>query len=378
MIGNWRDAAQLRRSSQFGSCNGGWAYDAYPELETLDAGRSITIAEVTGPAVITNIHTTQHHLSYCIRDQHLSETERRAIAARGVMLEIYYNDIPVPAVRVPLGDFFADGCGGRAELFSSLFVEKAPESYNCFIPMPFEGSARVVLCNATAYDLRNYSFVEFERLPSWEDNLGYFHATWKRFPFQLYGATDQPFFHVDGRGHLIGRAWSICTNEPRFAGYHFVMEGNNEIRIDGDPNPSADYLGTEDSFGFSWGFQRPFSGLYNGINFVQKENPSLLSIYRFRGQNAIRFNESLDLRIDWSNEYLDKKEFHRELADMRAAGRVWVDYATTYYWYQESVGYEHELLMSLEGRVQQVLSPGPAQLEPAENRLPKPPGRSAG
>jgi len=26
------------KSNEFGSCNGGWAYDAYPELETLDAG----------------------------------------------------------------------------------------------------------------------------------------------------------------------------------------------------------------------------------------------------------------------------------------------------------------------------------------------------
>jgi len=347
-----KEIAQLR-SRDFGSSNGGWAYDAYPELETLDAGKCITIADIKGPAIITNIHSTQHF----IHDDKLSEDERKALTTRGIILEIYYNDVNVPAVRVPLGDFFADGCGGKVKHFSTPFVEKAPESYNCFIPMPFEKSARVMLRNETAYNLGNYSFVEFERLPSWEGDLGYFHATWKRFAFQLHGETDQHFFHVDGRGHLLGRSWSVCTDEPFFKGFHFVMEGNNEIRIDEELFPKADYLGTEDSFGFSWGFRQIFIGLYNGINFVQPETPSMLSIYRFRNLNVIRFEKSLDLRIDWSNEWTDNENFQKEITALKAKDRGWIDYATTYYWYQESVGYEHEPLISLDKRVKPILRP---------------------
>jgi len=346
--------ARLKRQN-FGSCNGGWAYDAYPELETLDAGRSITIADIKGPAVITNIHSTQHF----IRDDNLSEDVRRAMSARGVILEIYYNGVAVPAVRVPLGDFFGDGCGGRAIHFSTPFVEKAPESYNCFIPMPFEKSVRVILKNTTEYDLSNYSFVEFERLPSWEDDLGYLHTTWKRFAFQLHGDTDQHFFHVDGYGHLIGRAWSVCTDEPFFKGFMFVMEGNNEIRIDDEDDPRADYLGTEDSFGFSWGFKQPFIGIYNGINFVQNETPSMLSIYRFRQRNPIRFNKSLDLRVDWSHEFTRNEGFQREIARLHAEDRGWIDYATTCYWYQGTVWYDHESLMPLDERAKAVLHPNP-------------------
>jgi len=355
MIMNWRDIARLRKQRDFGSCNGGWAYDAYPELETLDAGRCITIADIQGPAVITNIHSTQHF----IRDDALYEDERKAICARGVVMEIYYNDADIPSVQVPLGDFFGDGCGGRARHFSTPFVEKAPESYNCFIPMPFEKSARVMLRNTTGYDLGNYSFIEFERLPSWEDDLGYFHATWKRFAFQLHGNTDEHFLHIDGAGHLMGRAWSVCTDEPLFRGFHFVMEGNNEIRIDDEEELRADYLGTEDSFGFSWGFRHPFTGVYNGMNFVQSETPSMLSIYRFRHQNVIRFNKSLDLRIDWSHEFAQNEKFQKEAAELHANDRVWVDYATTYYWYQETVGYDHAPLMPLDERTRAILHPNP-------------------
>lgn len=356
MNANWKHIARLK-DRKFGSRNGGWAYDAYPDLETLDAGRCITIADIKGPAVITNIHSTQHFPA--VRDEKLSEDERKAICARGVILEIYYNDATVPAVCVPLGDFFADGCGGRAEHFSTLFVEKGPESYNCFIPMPFEKSARVMLRNTTKYNLANYSFVEFEEMPSWEDDLGYFHATWKRFAFQLHGDTDQHFLHIDGRGHLMGRAWSVCTDEPFFKGYHFVMEGNNEVRIDGEDDPSADYLGTEDSFGFSWGFKNTFIGLHNGMNFVQNETPSMLSIYRFRGQNVIRFEKSLDLRIDWSHEWKPNENFQKEIARLHENDRLWVDYATTYYWYQDSVGYDHEPMMPLDERIKPVLHPNP-------------------
>ena len=356
----WNEIARLRSGRVFGMSNGGWPYDAYPALEPLNAGRAITVAGIEGPAVITHIHFTQHLVvAEQLERYGLSQDEGKAASARGVILEIYFDDGPAPAVRVPLGDFFADGCGGQAVHFSTPFVEKAPESYNCFIPMPFAKSARVVLRNDTPYDLVNYSFVEYERLPAWEEDLGYFHATWRRFAFALDGETDLPFFHVDGRGHLLGRAWSIATDEPYFRRFHFVMEANNEVRVDGEEEPRADYLGTEDSFGFSWGFREPFAGLHNGINFVQAETPSLLSIYRFRDQNVLRFNKSLDWRLDWSHEFKWDAGIQRELVRLHDAGRGWIDYATTYYWYQEMPGYEHEALLPLAERIKTVLHPNP-------------------
>ena len=227
------ELCRIKSERRTGFSNGGWAYDAYPELATLDAYTSITIAEIEGPAVITCIHTTQHIL-YQNMDKSESEAVRKAKAARGILLEIYFNGSEIPSVKVPLADFFADGCCGEAENFGNAFVEKAPHSYNCFIPMPFGKSAKVVLINETGNDYWNYSFVEYESLPSWDDSLGYFHASWKRFAFQLSNTSDMPFFHVEGCGHLIGRSWSVCTDEPFFNDFHFVMEANNEFRIDGE------------------------------------------------------------------------------------------------------------------------------------------------
>lgn len=357
---NLEQIALLKRNHRSGMTNGGWNYDAYPELETLDAGRTITIGEIEGPAVITNIHCTQHLM---IRRKGWINDEERALVTRGVVLEIYFDGVPTPAVRVPLADFFADGCLGIAEEFSSLFVEKAPGTYNCFIPMPFKESARVLLRNETQFDLMNYSFVEFERLPEWNDDYGYFHATWDRAAFQLHAFTDHTFFKVDACGHLIGRAWSICTDDPFFKDFDYLMEGNNEVRIDGAERPTIDYLGSEDSFGFSWGFRKTHGGLYNGMNYMRTFDPALLSIYRFHGANAIRFNHSLDWRINWSYEWARNVEFQQKLELRRQADLGWVDYASTFYWYQDRVGFDHTPLMPLAERSKLLLHPNPPTAE---------------
>lgn len=356
---NLEDIALLKRDRRSGMTNGGWNYDAYPELETLDAGKAITIGAIEGPAVITNIHLTQHLL---LRNIGWAGGER-PLVSRGVLLEIYFDGVETPAVRVPMADFFADGCAGVAEEFSSLFVEKAPGSYNCFIPMPFKRSARVVLRNETKFDMLNYSFVEFETLPEWRDDYAYFHATWERRAFQLSKATDETFLHIDGCGHVIGRAWSICTDEPIFKDFIFVMEGNNEVRIDGAARPAIDYLGSEDSFAFSWGFRQTHGGLYNGMNYMQAAEPSLLSIYRFMKSNAIRFNESLDWRINWAYEFKTDDEFHQKNAAFCQSDRCWVDYATTFYWYQDQIGFDHKPMISLEDRSKLLLHPNPVAEE---------------
>lgn len=351
---DWKQRAAIRRGHRSGMRNSGWAYDAYPELETLGAGKTMTAAYIEGPAVITCIHMTQHFV-YVPKDDPDPQAWK-ALGARGIVIEIFFDGEESPAVSAPLGDFFADGCGGRAGYFSTPFVEKVPEAYNCYIPMPFLKSARVTLRNETDKNLNNYTFVEYETLNALPEDTGYFHAAWKRMAFQLNHDTDRPFFHIDGCGHLIGRAFSICTAEPYFKDFHFIMEGNNEFRVDGEAEPSIDYLGTEDSFGFSWGFRNTVCGPYCGINHLDNGTPNRLSIYRFLDQNAIRFSKSLDLRIDWSHEFRtwtpeNHTKFMAAITQANEAGGAAVDYAMTFYWYQDTPGGAHAPLPPLDKRI---------------------------
>lgn len=340
----------LRRPQRNGLSNAGWAYDNYPELKTLDAFTTIDLIDQSGPGVVTCFHILQHlavadgnleFLETGATTEKISESEEllRAVS-RGLILEVFYNGSQAPAVRCPLADFFADGCQGKAVNYSTLFVEKLPRSYNCYIPMPFERHIRITLRNETPYNLLSYSFIEFERLPEWDPALEYFHCAWQKRHFQLTPDTVLPLIQIAGPGHLVGCQFSISTAEPAFKDFFFIMEGNVEHRLDGEEKPSIDYLGTEDSFGFSWGFREVFCGLRSGINYVQTaEFPIELSIYRFRDQNAISFERSLDIRVNWQNEFTYGKTrpntfLRRRVWEAAHKGGAWVNYATTYYWYQ--------------------------------------------
>jgi len=357
--------AVIRPDLRTGFVNAGWKYDRYQELLSLDAHKTMPMADLKGPGIIRHVHLTRH--------------QPKELAARGVVLEIWFEDAKEPAVRCPLADFFGDGCNGAAMDFSSPLVECAPWSYNCYFPMPFKSRARVLLRNDTDVNLSDYSYVEWENLPEWSDKLGYFHAAFGRKCFQLTRTSDEVFFQVEGTGHLVGRQYSIVTDEPLFRDFTLVMEGNNEVDIDGQPR-RLDYLGTEDSFTFSWGFRRPFAGLRAGMPLVKHDLPSMLSIYRFHDHQPIRFNKSLRWHINWSHErgFLggwdkpsDAKDapFGAKWAASVAKGGCWVDYATVHYWYQTVPGgYRHLPLLPAAERTKPMLRPAgnPSRRSPHE------------
>lgn len=339
--------------------NAGWAYDMLPNLPTLDAGKTITVADIQGPGMVTAIHFLQHiarqqdSLGF-ILDGAITPLEQEQLtrrhAARGLIVELFYDNSALPAVCCPLADFFADGCGGKGVNFTSPLVEKLPESHNCFFPMPFKERIVINLRNETPYDLLDYCCVEYESLPEWSDDLLYFYATWQQVQFQLTPDTILPLLKINGGGHLIGQQFSIHTAEPAFKGFFFIMEGNPCYFVDGEKEPSIIYCGIEDSFGFSWGFREPVSGMYNGINHLQMETiPNELSIYRFRPTSPLIFNNSLGLEINWAHEFsLGQTNYdtppRRRVVEANRRGGGWVSLAATHYWYADQPGgHAHDL-----------------------------------
>jgi len=333
------ELATIKPHIRTGFSNGGWKYDRYKDLPSLDAHTKMTVADLKGPGIIRHIHMCRHH--------------PKGLAARGVVLEIWFDDAEQPAVMCPVADFFGDGCNGNGKYFSSRFIECAPWSYNCYFPMPFAKRARVILRNDTAKNIMDYSYVEWENLPAWDEKLGYFHATYQRKCFQLTKSSDETFFEIQGTGHLLGRQYSVITDEPLFRKFSFVMEGNNEVDIDGQQR-RLDYLGTEDSFTFSWGFQETYTGLRTGMALVEHGDLNRLSIFRFHDHQPIRFNKSLRWHINWSHEsfFTKQPKWGQAVAD----GGCWVDYATVYYWYQDVPGgFKHQPLLPLAKRAKPML-----------------------
>ena len=337
-----QDLPTLHPERTTGFSNGGWNLDRYPDLAPLKAGAKIVVADLQGPGIIRHIHSTRH--------------APEELFARGIVLEIWFDDASEPAVMSPLADFFGDGCNGRSMNFSTPLIECAPWSYNSYIPMPFARRARVMLRNDTNKDAGNYSYVEWEPLAQWDPKQGYFHATYRRDLFQLNKQTDHMFFELKGSGHLVGRQFSVVTDEPLFRNFEFVMEGNNEVDIDGRER-QVDYLGSEDSFTFSWGFRQPFAGLHAGMTLVEKGDTNRVSMYRFHDHMPIRFTKSIRWHINWSQE--------RDFTTGPNGGKwdtalqrdgCWVEYAHVYYWYQDQPGgFQHIPLPPVEERIKPLL-----------------------
>jgi len=335
--------------------NGGWRYDAYPELESLDAGKTITIADLRGPGQINTIHITQ-------MDLHKPPEAGMNPTARSTILRIFFDESAFPAVAAPLGDFFADA-SGQVGHFSTLFIEKSPGSYNSYFVMPFEKSARVTLTNESDRDLVNYSYVEWQSVPEWEEDLGYFHASWRRRSVQVTPDTRLKIFRLKGPGHLVGQYWYVRTDEPLYRGFHFVMEANNQILVDDGADPALNYLGTECAFNLCWGWREVFSGFRIGANWVQHDaGDTGVSTYRFRDNDAIHFDSSLELFLDWTAELRRPPQSRRQLEPIRqrlAEGGGWVDYSTTTYWYSADPSGQEADLLPVEERLKPLLRRNP-------------------
>jgi len=337
------DVARVRSGVRQGTEATIWTGDKrYRDAPQLKPRTSITLADLKGPAAITLVRVAK-------------APGLNARLARGVVMEIYFDGAKDPAVMCPVADFFGDGCNARSMEFSTKFFEVVPFAWNAYFPMPFKTAAKIVLRNDNDdQTFWGYYVVEWQALPEWREDLGYFHATWRRKGFWLTDESREEFLHVTGKGHLLGRQFSIATDAPQYANYNFVMEGNNEVDVDGRSR-ALEYLGSEDSFTFSWGFQHPFIGHRAGMPLVdidatrspeQKKTAgtrSRLSIYRFHDHMPIRFDKELRWFIDWSNETFGRQ-------------KGWVDYATVFYWYQDSpAGFRHEPLPPVAVRCLDVL-----------------------
>ena len=72
---------------------------------------------------------------------------------RGVKLEMFWDGSKTPAVNVPVGDFFCHSFGRNCKFENAFFSSPEARSFNCYIPMPFKKSAKVVVINETDQDI---------------------------------------------------------------------------------------------------------------------------------------------------------------------------------------------------------------------------------
>jgi hypothetical protein len=264
---------------------------------------------------------------------------------RKVLLKMYWDGEQNPSVEVPLGDFFGVGHGAVGSYYSaplSMYVADLPThpARNCWFPMPFAGGAKLELVNECSAPYSHYFYVDYEEHRALPDEVGRFHAQWRReSPTRAVarpaddskiknttGTENYIILDARGRGQYVGCVLSIQALAPGWFG-----EGDDMIFVDeeiGDDGslkwpPSIHGTGTEDFMNFSYEFPvRDMAyGLYQGVSLpgaVHQNQWGTLagktnqwSTYRFHVQDPIPFERRImvtcehghgnDRADDWSS-----------------------------------------------------------------------------
>ncbi len=130
------------------------------------AGQTVTLMDSDGPGVIQHIWMA-------------TETDFRG-NGRASILRFYWDGEAEPSIEVPMTDFFAIGHEIFARVNSLAVVDNPKSALNCYWPMPFRKHVRVTFTNDSAKDLTLLTWQITYAKTDVPQNVGYFHAQWRR------------------------------------------------------------------------------------------------------------------------------------------------------------------------------------------------------
>lgn len=283
-------------------------------------GATHVLMDAEGPGIITHIWIT------FLAPGPQAWAPQGSADHQELMLRMFWDDNPRPAVEAPVGDFFANCFGRRVEVISLPVIVEEGDSYNSFWRMPFRRSARIEIENQSSKPLSllyfNIDWIKVDALPK---DTPYFYAQYRQ-EYPVRKGEDYLLLETAGKGHYVGTVLGVRMRSPAWFG-----EGDEKIYIDGEAKPSIWGTGTEDYFLCAWGLKTtgtPYFGVpffnYRGIG-------GLVSSYRWHLHDPVVFNTGIKVTLEhmgWMSE--------DENPDYKATS--WNeredDYASVAFWYQ--------------------------------------------
>jgi len=248
-------------------------------------GKTVEIADITDMGVIQHIWMTTHPDFW-----------------RTLILRFYWEGSELPAVELPLGDFFCNGWGIYSHVASQPVAVNPHGGFNSYWAMPFKNRARITLENLSHESANVYYQVDYALGPV-PDEAMWFHAQWRRSPVVESG-VHAVLDKVTGNGRYLGTYLAWQSNSSGWWG-----EGEIKFYLDGDDDfPTICGTGTEDYFGGAWNFDVPRQGYtefttpYLGLNQVLRPDGLYVSqqrfgMYRWHVLDEINFAEDLRVTI---------------------------------------------------------------------------------
>jgi hypothetical protein len=286
-------------------------------------GATHVLFDEEGPGVITHIWIT------FLGPEVQNWAPQGSANHQELMLRMFWDGNPRPAVEAPVGDFFANCFGRRSEVISLPVIVEEGDSYNAFWRMPFRKSARIEIENQSRKPLSLLYFnIDWIRLDSLPEDTPYFYAQYRQeYPAQL--GRDYVLMETAGKGHYVGTVLGVRMRSPAWFG-----EGDEKIYIDGEAKPSIWGTGTEDYFLSAWGL-RMTSTPYFGVPYHdQRTIDGRTSSYRWHLHDPVVFNTGIKVTIEHMG-WISRDE------NPECKSTSWNeredDYASVAFWYQTGV-----------------------------------------
>lgn len=301
-----------------------------PCLPGIDPGETAVLGEITGCGVIQHIWIT-------VTDK---TSDQNCFVLRDLVLRMYWDGETEPSVEAPLGDFFCCGFAKDCLVNSMPIVVNPRRGFNCYFPMPFHKKAKITIENQNEERVPAFfyqiDYCLYDELP---EEIGYFHAQWRRQRITQKGQDYVILDGVQGKGQYVGTYLALTTLERYWWG-----EGEVKFYLDGDQEyPTICGTGTEDYFGGAWSFAKQESGQtfeetyctpFMGYPFYAAHDdlvkspyfnddcPPMRGFYRWHIMDPIHFEQDIKVTIQQIGTC------HRGLFERQD------DVATVAYWYQ--------------------------------------------
>jgi hypothetical protein len=286
-------------------------------------GATHVLMDAKGPGVITHIWIT------FLGPEPQGWARKGSANHQELMLRMYWDGNPRPAVEAPVGDFFANCFGERAEVISVPVVVEGADSYNAFWRMPFRRSARIEIENQSDKPLSllyfNIDWIKLDRLA---EDTPYFYAQYRQ-EYPVRKGQDYVLLETKGKGHYVGTVLGVRMRSPAWFG-----EGDEKISIDGEAKPSIWGTGTEDYFLSAWGLEKASTPYFGTPFFDYRTIGGHVASYRWHLHDPVVFNTAIKVTIEhmgWMSED-ENPDFKATSWNERED-----DYSSVAFWYQTGV-----------------------------------------
>jgi len=284
-------------------------------------GQTHVLLDEKGPGVITHIWIT------FLGPEPQDWAKQGSANHQEMLLRMFWDDNPRPAVEAPVGDFFANCFGQRREVISLPVIVEDADSYNCFWHMPFRKSARIEIENQSDKLISllyyNIDWIKKDKLPK---DTPYFYAQYRQ-EYPVEHGKDYVILDTKGKGHYVGTVLAVRTRSPSWFG-----EGDEKIHVDGEAKPSIWGTGTEDYFLSAWGLKTT-STPYFGVPYFDQWGivGGHTAAYRWHLNDPLVFNTGIKVTLEhfgWISP--DENPNYKAMSWNERQD----DYASVAFWYQ--------------------------------------------